>query len=522
MRKNIKTRIIFILIVVGLCVLSFYPPQKKIKLGLDLKGGSHLVLEVNVDESVKAELSQLRDSIAAELNDKSIPFDNVRLKPDLTIEITANREERAAIKTIVDKNFPVLDFKVEPGSPSRFLLVPKQAYIRDIKEKTMRQTLNTLRNRVDAFGVEEPTIERQGIGGNRIVLELPGVDDPERIKERLKTVAQLEWKEVVAGPFPSKEAALSAYGGKVPEGMELLSYTPRRGMQTGKTEYYLLKKRPIVSGKDLKNARRGTDENGFPAVDFSLSPEGGRKFARFTEKHLGDLVAIVLDNEIQSVPVVKTRVGSRGQITGNFTQQEAQDLALLLRAGALPASMRYIEERTVGPSLGWDSIRKGVIAAIIGLLAVLIFMPIYYKWAGLNADVALILNMVIILGVLAYFRATLTLPGIAGLILTIGMSVDANVLIFERIREELRLGKTVRSAVDVGFNKAFWTIFDANLTTLIAALFLFQFGTGPIKGFAVTLSIGIIASMFTAIYVSRTIFEIILQTKGRRIEKLSI
>jgi len=454
MRKNIKTRIIFILIVVGLCVLSFYPP--------------HLVLEVNVDESVKAELSQLRDSIAAELNDKSIPFDNVRLKPDLTIEITANREERAAIKTIVDKNFPVLDF-------------------RDIKEKTMRQTLNTLRNRVDAFGVEEPTIERQGIGGNRIVLELPGVDDPERIKERLKTVAQLEWKEVVAGPFPSKEAALSAYGGKVPEEMELLSYTPRRGMQTGKTEYYLLKKRPIVSGKDLKNARRGTDENGFPAVDFSLSPEGGRKFARFTEKH-----------------------------------QEAQDLALLLRAGALPASMRYIEERTVGPSLGWDSIRKGVIAAIIGLLAVLIFMPIYYKWAGLNADVALILNMVIILGVLAYFRATLTLPGIAGLILTIGMSVDANVLIFERIREELRLGKTVRSAVDVGFNKAFWTIFDANLTTLIAALFLFQFGTGPIKGFAVTLSIGIIASMFTAIYVSRTIFEIILQTKGRRIEKLSI
>jgi preprotein translocase subunit SecD len=522
MRKNIKARVIFIVIVVGLCALAFYPPREKIKLGLDLKGGSHLVLEVNTEEAVEAEILQLKDDLVAELNERTILFDDVKLRTDLSIEINVRPDQRLAIKELVDEDFPVFDFKVEPGTPNRFLLVPKQAYTRDIKEKTMRQTKNTLSNRVDEFGVEEPVIERKGMGGNQIVLELPGLDDPERIKERLKTVAKLEWKEVIAGPFPSREAALSAYGGKVPEDMDLLSYTWTRGGRRGRVEYYLLRKKPIISGQELKNARRGTDENGFPAVDFSLSPKGGRDFARFTERHIGDLAAIVLDNKIQSIPVVKTRVGSRGQITGSFTQEEAQDLALLLRAGALPASMTYIEERTVGPSLGWDSIKKGIIAAIIGLLAVVIFMPAYYKWSGINANVALVLNMLLILGVLAYFKATLTLPGIAGLILIIGMSVDANVLIFERIREELRLGKTVRSAVAGGFSKAFWTIFDANITTLIAALFLFQFGTGPIKGFAVTLSIGILASMFTAIFVSRTIFEIILKLKARRIESLSI
>jgi preprotein translocase subunit SecD len=287
------------------------------------------------------------------------------------------------------------------------------------------------------------------------------------------------------------------------------------------TEYYLLKRAAVVSGTDLRNARRSQGQFGEPVVNFYLVPSAGNKFADFTAANIGKQAAIVLDGKVISAPVIRSRIRDEGYIEGNFTLESADDLALKLRAGALPASMKYLEERTVGPSLGRDSVNRGVRAAVSGMLIVMIFMLVYYRLSGLNANVALILNLVILLGAMAYFGATLTLPGIAGVILTIGMAVDANVLIFERIREELRVGKTPRSAVDTGFSRAFGTILDANLTTLIAALFLFQFGTGPIKGFAVTLSIGILASVFTAVFVSRTMYMLVLGS-GERVEALSV
>ncbi len=493
MKKKVLWRIILIVILVGLCAYSIYPPEERINLGLDLKGGSHLLLQVNTEDAVDAEIDQAREQLVNELIDESISYRQVKRLPDGKIEILSDSLQKDAIEELLDERFPSFDYSYKTSPESKWVLSLKEIAGRDIEEKTVQQTLNTLTTRVDEFGVEEPTIQRHGLTGNRILLELPGLDDPERIKERIKTVAQLEWREVLGGPFDSRKNALAQLQGTLPEGSELLPESIERQEQK-LTRYYLLKKSAVITGKDLKNARRGVDETGLPAVHFSLSAEGTRIFSRYTADH----------------------------IEGNFTQQEAEDLALLLRAGALPASMTYIEERTIGPYLGRDSIRLGIVAAISGLLLVLAFMLIYYKKSGINAMIALIFNIIIVLGVLAYFRATLTLPGIAGFILTIGMAVDANVLIFERIREERRLGKTIRSSVDGGFSKAFWTIFDANTTTLIAAVFLFQFGTGPIKGFAVTLSIGILASMFTAIFVSRTIFEVTLFRRGKRAERISI
>jgi preprotein translocase subunit SecD len=379
MIKKTGAIMISMLVMVGFCLSALYFFETK--LDLAVKGGSHLVLEVNTEEAVKAEISQLKDNLVAELNERTIAFDEIKLRSDLSIEITARPEQRSAVKELVDKDFPVFDFKMKPGTPSGILLVPKQPYIADIKEKTMWQLIDTLRNRVAEFGVVGSVVQREGISGNRVVLELPGLDVPERIKERLKTVAKLEWKEVIAGPFPSREKALSVNEGRVPEGMELLCHTSGGEGKAIRLEYYLLRKQPIVSGQEIKKARRGVDSFGLPAVNFSLSPEGERRFSRFTEKHIGDRVAIVLDNGIQSIPVVRSRISGEGQITGNFTVEEAEDLALLLRAGALPASINYIEEKTIGPSLDWyPMLRIGIIVAIIGLLAVFTFMLIRYNW----------------------------------------------------------------------------------------------------------------------------------------------
>ena len=522
MPKKIVWRMVLILAIVGLSLFLIYPPTEKIKLGLDLKGGSHLVLQVNTDDALENEADQAREWLADSLIDESIPFSEIVRKEDRTLEILAEAPQEEAIRETLKDRMPDWDYTLHRGRPNRWVLHLKETTIKEIEERTVRQALNTLRNRVDKFGVEEPTIQRQGLGGNRIVLELPGLDDPERVKEKIKTVAQLEWKEVVSGPYPSREEAMRQLQGSAPEGTELLPVVGYDPFDEGTTPYILLRKAAIVTGKDLKDATRGQDENNLPAVSFSLNAEGARKFSRYTSQHIGDLVAIVLDDKVHSYPRVQSRISDRGQITGSFTLQEAGDLALLLKSGALPASMTYLEERSIGPSLGRDSIKLGIYAAVTGLLLVILFMLIYYKKTGINAVVALLLNIVIVLGVLAYFRAALSLPGIAGFILTIGMAVDANVLIFERIREELRQGKSVRTAVSSGFRKAWRTILDANLTTLIAALFLFEFGTGPVKGFAVTLSVGVLASMFTAVFVSRTIFEATIFRRGPRIEKLSI
>jgi preprotein translocase subunit SecD len=355
------------------------------------------------------------------------------------------------------------------------------------------------------------------MAGDKLLIDLPGIDNPERVKTLIKSTAMLEFRSVVSGPFQTEEAALKDYNGQLPEDLEIVRTNPRR-LDKG---FYVLKAATVVPGKDLKGAHRAQDQYGAPAVGFSFNSQGAAQFEKFTAANIGKLLSIVLDDRIESVATIQDVISGDGIIHGRFTVDEVDDIVLVLRSGALPAPLKYIEERTIGPSLGADSIRKGLMACLGGILLVVLFMLVYYRAAGLNSILALLLNMLILMGIMAYFKATLSMPGIAGIILSIGMAVDANVLIFERIREELTAGKSPKSAIDAGFKKAFWTIFDSNLTTVISAVFLFQFGTGPIKGFAVTLIIGIAASMFTAIFVSRVIFDL---TYGRRkkLSKISI
>ena len=398
--------------------------------------------------------------------------------------------------------------------------------VRQMQESTVNMALGTIDRRVNALGVTEPTLQIYGGGSgevdDQIIVELPGIDDRERVKELIGTTAQLNLRLVKkdnGGPFSSVDSAIQANGGKIPEGWKILAFRGDQGEQAS-VEYLVVSSVPTITGKHLKNARRGVDSNGRPAVSFFLNAAGAEIFSKTTEQHVGDRLAIELDDIVESAPVIQTRIGADGEITGNFTIQKAEDLALLLRSGALPASLNVIEDRTVGASLGNDAIRSGIISALIGFGLVVIGMIIYYKHAGLNAIWCLVANVIILMGFMGAVGATLTLPGIAGIILTIGMSVDSNILIFERIKEELRNGKTIRAAIDTGFSRVFWTIFDTHLCTLVSALFLFQFGTGPIRGFAVTLIVGLVANMFTAIYVSHRLFDLTLSR--RKLESLSI
>jgi preprotein translocase subunit SecD len=395
-----------------------------------------------------------------------------------------------------------------------------------MKESTVRQALETVRRRVDAIGVTEPTLQIYGGSGqdvqDQIIVELPGIDDPERVKDLMQNTAQLELRLVKqdgGGPFTSIESAVQANNGKIPEGWEILPYRDDRS-QGGQLEYMVVNTAPAITGRDLKTARRSQDANGLPAVGFYLNSQGADIFSRFSEQHIGDRLAIVLDKVVVSAPTIQERLGADNIIHGQFTVQQAEDLALVLRSGALPASLRILEERAVGASLGNDAVRSGLMASAIGFGLVVVLMVVYYRRSGWNAVWCLLGNLVLIGGFLGGVGATLTLPGIAGVILTIGMAVDANILIFERIREELRGGKTVRAAIDTGFSRVFWTIFDTHVTTLVSAAFLFQFGTGPIRGFAVTLTVGLLANMFTAIFVSHRLFEWMLGT--RKVESLSI
>jgi len=354
-------------------------------------------------------------------------------------------------------------------------------------------------------------------------VQLPGVDDPARVKEIMQSTAMLEIRQTLGGPYPSEQAALQEHGGVLPPDAVLMkgkNVSSNSASDEGE-QWFLVSRVAAVTGRDLRDAQPGRDQNGQPNVHFNLTGEGGRKFYAFTSQHVGDNLAVVLDNRVQESAVIKEAIRDTGEISGRFTEQGAKDLGMVLRSGALPASIHYLEERTVGPSLGTDSIRAGVRAAVVGMLAVLIFMLVYYHGAGVNADVALILNLIILLGFLGFSGATLTLPGIAGVILTVGMGVDSNVLIFERIREELRNGKTPPSAVDQGFSHAWITIVDTHVTTIVSAFILFIFGTGPVRGFAVTLTFGLLANLFTAVFVSRVIFDYVLSRKQRG-EALSI
>jgi len=517
MKKNLRWKIILVIAVLCLCIFLAYPPKDKINLGLDLKGGIHLVLQVMTDDSINTETDQEILRVKQQLKKESIAYKSI-VKGEKKIgnfsiqEFDTEKEKQ--LRDLLDEYYKEWDYHVI-GNTIRLTTKPNvAAYLRDQAVKT---SIETIRNRVDEFGVAEPTIQRQGLTGERIIVELPGVENPERVKNIIKTTALLEWKLVKAGPAANEETLLKDFGGNIPEGTEIIKGDPKR---TG-GEYYLVDQVAPVTGKDLRNARRSVDEWNNPAVSFSLNQDGAKRFYKFTSDNLGKPLSVVLDGKIQVVATIQARISDAGIISGHYTAEKAEDMALVLRAGALPAEIKYLEERTIGPSLGMDSIRKGLSATLIAFILVLVFMVFYYKKSGINAVTALILNFVILMGALSYFKATLTLPGIAGIILTIGMAVDANVLVFERIREELSQGKSIYSSIASGFSRAFRTIIDANVTTIIAAVFLFQFGTGPVKGFAVTLIIGITASMFTAIFVSRLIFDSTISKKNRK-EKLSI
>ena len=521
MDKKLIWRIALIVVVVGISAWSLYPPQEKINLGLDLKGGIHLVLKVETDDAIKAELDDASRRLESAAEDKKLTLGEVTVEPAakrFRVALPAD-VDRTALQKLVDDYLP--NYTVSRSADAwTFSFQPNVE--RNVRDMAIRQALETIRNRVDQFGVSEPVIQRQGQDSDRILIQLPGVDDPGRVKDLIGKTALLEFKEVVAGEAPDRQTLLSKWNGTAPPNTEVITgdRTDLEGNVIGRN-YYLVKQTSIITGRELRTARRSQDQFGMPDVRFDLVPSAADKFGQYTGSHIGTRMAIVLDGNVMSAPVIRARISDSGVIEGNFSVQEAEDLGLVLRAGALPATITYLEERTVGPSLGHDSVVRGVRAAISGLIIVMLFMLVYYKMSGLNANVALLLNIVILMGAMAYFGATLTLPGIAGVILTIGMAVDANVLIFERIREELAIGKTVRSAIETGFGRAFGTILDANLTTLIAALFLFQFGTGPVKGFAVTLSIGILASVFTAVFVSRTLYMIALMGRDR-VSSLSI
>ena len=516
MRKDLRWKVILVLIVIVLAAFLSYPPSEKIHLGLDLEGGMHLVLEVITDDALSIETDQEILRLEDLLKRENLEYTTVS-KEDITRfsiqEI--NLEQEDEIKDLLGDYFKDWDYSIMGNTVSFSLKAGAISYLRDL---SVRQARETIQNRVDELGLAEPTIQRQGTG-NRIIVELPGVENPDRIKNLIKTTALLEWRLVLGGPAPDRETLLQATGGELPPDAEIMRGDPDR------TEggYYLVSRVAPVTGKDLINARRSTDEWNNPAVAFTLNAEAGRRFYKFTSDNLNKLLSIILDGKIQEVATIRDRIPDRGIIHGTYSIEEADDLALILRAGPLPASIRYLEERSIGPSLGADSIRKGLSACIFAVILIMIFMVFYYRLSGINAVVALILNILILMGILGYFgeNAVLTLPGIAGIILTIGMAVDANVLVFERIREELTSGKSTLSSIASGFSRALRTILDANITTIIAAIFLFQFGTGPIRGFAVTLIIGITASMFTAVFVSRLIFDLI-QSRKRKREKLSI
>jgi len=502
---------------------------ERIHLGLDLKGGTHLILQVQVNDAVNADTDRAIERLKESLSKRKINYTEIS-KPD-----PVNHPEQIVIKgvppevssdlrNLITDRLP--EYDAASGAQNTWTLAMKPTALADLKNRAVAQAIETIRNRVDKLGISEPVIQEHGLGQYQILVQLPGVDDPARVKEIMQSTAMLEVRQALnnGAPYANEQAALEANGSVLPPNTVLL-----HGRSIGSTDpsdsgdvVYLISRVSAVAGHDLREARvsRNSQTN-MPEVEFFLTAEGGKRFSDFTGAHVGDYLAVVLDNKVMEVAVIKSQIGDQGVIEGRFTDQQAKDLALILNSGALPASIKYLEERTVGPSLGADSIRAGVRAAIIGMLAVLIFMLVYYRGAGVNADLALILNLIILLGFMGYFGATLTLPGIAGVILTVGMGVDSNVLIFERIREELRNGKTPPSAVEQGFSHAWITIVDTHVTTIVSAAILFIFGTGPVKGFAVTLTFGLLANLFTAVFVSRVIFDWLLSRKQRG-EALSI
>ncbi len=502
--------------------------NNNIKLGLDLKGGSQLVVQVQVQDAFRAEADAVIERLRDEFRKGNISYgaidrnDPQTLADADTIEITikgldANKTRDA--RTIITEQYGQAWDMGSAGSDLRLTL--KKTAALALRRDTLQRALSTIDKRINALGVAESSVQQRGRSedDSELLIQLPGVDDPARIKQIIQTAAMLELIQVREGPFQGREQMMTNFNGVLPPNTQAMQ--GERSAQGGGEVWYLLERSAVVTGRDVRDARPSQDpQTGRWETNFVLSQDGARRFERFTEANIGKQLAIVLDKRVRSAPVIEGKISDNGRITGAGGQQDAADLSLVLKAGSLPASLQYLEERSVGPSLGADSIRQGLMSGIVGLVAVILAMLIYYKKAGINASLALILNAVILIAALAYFGAVLTLPGIAGIVLLIGMAVDSNVLIFERIREELAAGKGPSAAVSAGFSKAFLTIVDTHVTTVVSCLLLFVFGTTQVKGFAVSLVLGLVANIFTAVFVSRVIFD--WELAGKKVEKLSI
>jgi preprotein translocase subunit SecD len=526
MKKDLKNKVVLIAAVLLVCVYGIFGVPsgitgkdllaaltQRIHLGLDLRGGAHLILQTQVSDAVNAETDNSVQDIEQDLNKASLTFSQV-YKPDpnkpeaIRIEGTAPAQS-SQVSTLLEATKYADEYDLSPGANNTWALTMKPVFESDLDKRTVTQAIETIRDRVDSLGVSEPVIQEYGLGANQILVELPGVSDLDQVRSILNSTARLEIHAVEgSGPFPDRQAALESVGGNLPPNEEILPASGELAGAAGNGSFYVLERLAIVEGSDFRSAEPSTNSNtGQRTVNFTLTDEAGEKFWNYTSANVGKYMAVVMGGTVREVASIKEPIRDTGEIEGSFSPDEVMMLSKLLRTGALPASLNYIEASTVGATLGADSIREGVTAAVVGVLVVMAFMLFYYKGSGINADLALFLNLVILLGFMGFSKATLTLPGIAGVILTIGMGVDSNVLIFERIREEIRAGKAASAAVDQGFAHAWVTILDTHVTTIVSAAILFLFGTGPVKGFATTLTFGLAANLFTAVFVSRVIFE---------------
>src|SRR3954447_26786402 len=525
MKKNLRGRILAIIAVLLISIYGIIglpsgfsgkalleAVTKRIHLGLDLKGGAHLILQVQVADAINAETDNLVGVVQQDLKKAHLTYSQV-IKPDGANKPQQVRLEgvppanQSAVRSLLDQKYSN-EYDISGGSDGSFTLTMKPSVLNSLESKTVAQAIETIRDRVDALGVSEPVIQEYGLGKDQILVELPGIDDLDRVKSIIQDTARLSIHPVVGGPFPDEQAALASVGGNLPPDQMIMHGSGNLATGSDADAVYVLERTSVVAGNDFRSADPSTNQNtGQRIVIFTLTNEAGDKFWDFTSANVGRSMAVVLGDRVREVATIKSAIRDRGEIEGTFTEDEVSTLSKLLRTGALPASLTYLENRTVGASLGADSVKEGVTAAIVGVLVVMVFMLVYYRGSGINADLALLLNLLILLGFMGYSTATLTLPGIAGVILTIGMGVDSNVLIFERIREEVRAGKAASAAVDQGFAHAWVTIVDTHVTTIVSAAILFLFGTGPVKGFATTLTFGLLASLFTAVFVSRVIFD---------------
>jgi preprotein translocase subunit SecD len=530
MKKNLRNKVALIIAVLLVFLYGIFgipsglsgkaileALNNRIHRGLDLQGGVHLILQVEVKEAVNTETDNVVARVQQDLKTASLGFFQV-YKPDPLKQDGTGKPElvqvdgvpaanSSGVRSILDQKYSNEYDVTGTNNQTSFLLTMKPQIEKALDEKTVQQAIETIRDRVDTLGVSEPVIQEYNLGANQILVELPGISDLDRVKTIIQSTARLEIHAVEGGPFQDEASALASVGGAIPADQMMVHGSGALATGSDADSVYILHRIAIVSGSDFRSADPGVNQNGMRNVTFTLTNEAGDKFWDYTSANVGRSMAVLMGGRVREVANIKSAIRDRGEIEGSFSPEEVTILSKMLRTGALPASLNYLEDRTVGASLGADSVRQGITAAVVGVLLVMAFMLVYYRSSGINADLALFLNLVILLGFLGFSKATLTLPGIAGVILTIGMGVDSNVLIFERIREEIRAGKAASAAVDQGFAHAWVTIVDTHVTTIVSAAILFLFGTGPVRGFAVTLTFGLLANLFTAVFVSRVIFE---------------